>query len=305
MIDEEKFSVRPPQSEAHNKVAIVTDSIAQVPNELVQKLGIRIMPFSVTANDVLYTDGLDLNPGNLYQRMRKEKDLRLSTAAPSSGRYYQTFKECHESGAEAILYVGLSGRLSAAISTAEEISAILREEDQTYQIKIFDSHMATMAQGYLVIGAAKLAQQGASVEMICDFLETERRHIGFAAGLETLEYLARGGRIGKAAYMLSNAIQILPVISINDEGEVFPVSRSHGLHKMMKDILHYVAEKSAGYQHISLAVMHADARQWAEELQSMAVDQFHPDEIFITDFTPVMVAHTGPGIIGLAYHWSR
>lgn len=302
-MNNEGLSSVPSPSDAIQKVVIVTDSIAQIPFDITQQLGIRIMPFTVTVKDVTYTDSVDLDPGDLYQRMRQDKDLRLSTSAPSSGQYYQTFKDCHEQGVKIVLYIGVSSRLSMAIGAAEEASQMIRDENNSLQIKIFDSRMATMAQGFLAIDAARLASKGATINDILEHLEVERKRIGFAAGLETLEYLARGGRIGKAAYMISNAIQILPVVSISDEGVVAPVSRSLGYHNMMKDIIHFVAHEAAGHSHLTLAVMHADARQRAEELQAMAIEQFHPEEIFITDFTPVMVAHTGPGIIGLAYHW--
>lgn len=285
------------------KVVIVTDSIAQVPGDLANELGIRIMPFSVAVNDMVFTDGIDLNPGNLYQRMRMDKDLRLSTSAPSNGQFFQVFKDCQEQGAMVIVYVGLSSRLSGSINSAREAMLMMQEEGNTIQVKIFDSRMATFAQGFLAIEAARSAMQGENSELILEELTENRKRAGFAAGLETLEYLARGGRIGKAAYMLSNAIQILPVISINDDGEVAPISRPLGYHNMMKDLIHYVSKKTSGSHHLSLAVMHADALENAEKLRQMAVDQLHPDEIFITDFTPVMVAHTGPGILGLAYFW--
>lgn len=285
------------------RVAIVTDSIAQVPNDLAQQLGIRVMPFSLTVNNEVFVDNSDLKAGDLYQRMRKEKDLQLSTSAPSIGQFYSTFKECFEQGAENILYIGVSSRLSMAINSSEEASRMILDEHGFGRIRIFDSRMATLAQGFLAIQAAQWAQQGTAFELILKWLVEERKRIGFAAGFETLEYLARGGRIGKAAYLLSTAIRILPVISLNEEGEVIPISRPHGYHNMMNDILKYVNHGIAGSRHLSLAVMHADAYDRAEELKALAYKHLHPDKMFMIDFTPVMVAHTGPGIIGLAYHW--
>ncbi|NPV55064.1 MAG: DegV family protein [Anaerolineae bacterium] len=285
-------------------VAIITDSIAQVPPELANRLKIRVMPCSMTFEENVYEDLADVDLNDLYQRMRFEKDLRLVTSAPSVGKFYETFKECWDSGAESLLYVGLSSRLSSTFSCAQQAARMLCEELGPRPIFLYDSRMATAAQGFLVIEAVHLAQNGSPPQEIIERLNKERRRTGFVAGLETLEYLARGGRIGKAAYMLGNAIQILPVLSLDDKGEVVPVSRKRGYNQMMEEIIRYTKAKVGKYHHLSLAVMHANARKTAEKLQEMAISEFQPDEIYITDFTPTMVAHTGPGLIGLAYHWS-
>lgn len=291
------------QNPAVSRVAIVTDSIAQVPAELAKQLGISIVPFSMALEDRIYTDLIDLDLRNLYQRMRHEKNLRFETSAPNVGQFKEIFTECLNQGAGNILYIGVSGRLSRAVSSAEEAARILREEAVQVSITIFDSRLATAAQGFLAIEAAHLAREGASPEMIVKHLDEEQKRTSFAAGFETLEFLARGGRIGKAAYMLSSAIHIHPIVSFDENGEVIPVSRKTGYNHMLEEIIHYVGEKVAGYRRLWLVVMQADALEQAEMLQRMAIEKFHPDEIYITDFTPTMVAHAGPGLIGLAYHW--
>lgn len=286
------------------RAAIVTDSVAQVPLELTRRLGIVTVPFSLTFEGIVYTDLRDVNLNHLYQRMRYEKDLHLTTSAPSVGMFHETFMECLNQGAESILYIGLSSRLSSAFSTAREAAEMISSELGSQPIFLFDSLLATVAQGFLAIEAARLAVKGIRPEAIMKQLAGERQRTGFAAGLETLEYLARGGRIGKATYLLGNAIRILPVDSIDDNGEVIPVSRKQGFDRVLEEIIGYVGRKITGYQHLSLAVMHADTLIQAKKLQTMAVDRFHPDEIYITDITPTMVAHAGPGIIGLAYHYT-
>ncbi len=292
--------IRPPA-----KVGIVTDSVAQVPVELARQLGIRIVPYTVVVEGKTYQDGVDLIPKNLYQRMRLEKDLRISTSAPSSGQFFQTFMECLQAGAENVVYIGLASRMSGALNTAEGAARLVRQEYGSKEIVCVDSRLATIAQGFLAIEAARLARQGASLEQILAQVEEIRKHTGFVGGLETLKYLARGGRIGKAAYMLSSAAHILPVLSMNDDGEVIPVCRVHGHRRALEEMIHFVSARVTGFRHLSLAVMHADVLQWADKLRAMAIERLQPDEIIITDFTPVMVAHSGPGIIGLAYNWKE
>jgi DegV family protein with EDD domain len=235
--------------------------------------------------------------------MRLEKDLRISTSAPSIGQFYTTFLECFQRGAQAVVYIGLSGRLSGALSAAETAARLVREDYGFEEIAVFDSRLATIAQGFLAIEAARLAGQGAGLQQILSQLEDIRRRTGFVGSLETLEYLARGGRIGKAAYMLSSATHILPVLSMSDEGEVLPICRVIGYQRALEEMVRFVGERVASGSRLSLAVMHADVLQWAERLRALALERLQPDEMLLTDFTPVMAAHSGPGIIGLAYHW--
>ena len=285
------------------KIAIVTDSVAQVPAERARQLGIRVVPSTIIVEGNKFLDGVDFNANGLYQRMRTEKNLVLSTSAPSAGQFFAVFKECLEAGADSVLYVGLSSRMSGTYSAAEGGAILAREEFGSRQITLFDTRIATIAQGFLAIEAAQLASQGADLEHILGHLNEERKHIGLVASLETLEYLARGGRIGKAAYMLGSAINILPVVSFGDDGVVLPIQRVRGHHRALVEMVSYVSTQVAGCRSLKLAVMHADALAQAEALQAMAVEALHPDEIFITHFTPVMAAHAGPGMIGLAYHW--
>jgi DegV family protein with EDD domain len=291
------------QTRPDPRVAIVTDSIAQVPPDVVSQLNMHVIPFCVTVEGETHMDINSDFLSELYRRMRVEKDLQLTTSAPSIGVFYETFIDCLRGGADSVVYVGIASRLSQAFSVAEAAARMVHEEIGGNPIYLVDTRMATAAHGYLAIEAARLAEGGASPKEISQHVERERLRVGFAAGLETLEYLARGGRIGKAAYMLGSAIHILPVVTLNDKGEVLPVSRVRGYWHVLDEIVQYVKEKVAGSRSLSMAVMHADVPEWAEKLQGMAVEQLHPDEIHITHFTPTMVAHTGPGIIGLAYHW--
>jgi DegV family protein with EDD domain len=285
------------------KVAIVTDSIAQVPAHLVSELDIHVIQFGVTVEGETHMDINEEYLRDLYRRMRIEKDLRLTTSAPSIGIYYETFLNCLNSGADKVVYICMASRLSQAFSTAVGAARMVHEKVGHEPIYLLDTRLATAAQGYLAIEAARLAKQGANPQEISKHVESERARVGFVAGLETLEYLARGGRIGKAAYMLGSAIHILPVVTLNEKGEVLPISRIRGYKHVLDEIVRYVRDKVTGSSSLKMTVMHADILEWAEKLCMMAVEQLHPDEIVITDFTPTMVAHTGPGIIGLAYHF--
>ena len=282
-------------------VAIVTDSVAQVPAEIARQLDITVIPFTVSIDGQLYLDGIDLAPQDLYHRMRLENVMPTTTAA-SLGQYQQAFEACLHAGAQAVLYVALSSKLSSGYSTACHAAKMVQEEFPDRIVEVLDSQFATMSQGFMVMAAARAAKQGKPLAEVRRAGEEAKRRVGLAATLETLEYLARGGRIGKAAFMLGNLIKIKPILSIKD-GEVTPVSRVRGENHALQAIVDYVARQAERHRKLHLAIMEADAPEPAARLQELALQQLRPAEIFHSEFTPVMGVHTGPGLVGLGYYY--
>jgi DegV family protein with EDD domain len=168
---------------------------------------------------------------------------------------------------------------------------------------VIDSKLATIAQGFVAIEAARLAEQSASLEQVIAKVKDVQPRVGIAATVETLEYLALGGRIGKAAYLLGSLIQIMPVLTIDEDGVVAPVYRVRGNHKALNKIVEYVSSKAGKHDRLHLAVMEADAPEQAAYLEKLAVERFGPIDLWHTDFTPVMGMHTGPGVVGLGYFY--
>ena len=282
-------------------VTIMTDSVAQVPVEIAQQLAISIIPFTVNVNGQPYQDGIDLKPTELYRRMRHENFLPTTTA-PSLGQYQQAYESCLHAGAQSVLYVSLSGKLSSGYSTANQAAEMTRGEFPDHQIIVLDSLQATISQGFVAIAAARAAAEGKPLPEVRRAAEEAMQRVGFAASLETLEYLARGGRIGKAAFMLGSLIKIKPILTITD-GEVSPVGRVRDENHALRAIVDNVAQNVERGRNLHLAVMEADAPEQAERLKEIAMQRLQPAEIFNTEFTPVMGVHTGPGLIGLAYYY--
>jgi len=288
-------------TDSDRNVAIVTDSVAQVPAEMARQLDITVIPFTVSIDGQLYLDGIDLAPQDLYHRMRLENVMPTTTAA-SLGQYQQAFEACLHAGAQAVLYVALSSKLSSGYSTACHAAKMVQEEFPDRIVEVLDSQFATMSQGFMVMAAARAAKQGKPLAEVRRAGEEAKRRVGLAATLETLEYLARGGRIGKAAFMLGNLIKIKPILSIKD-GEVTPVSRVRGENHALQAIVDYVARQAERHRKLHLAIMEADAPEPAARLQELALQQLRPAEIFHSEFTPVMGVHTGPGLVGLGYYY--
>jgi len=299
----EVYSTSPASLSSNSRdIVVVTDSVAQVPTELAQQLGIRVIPFSLTINGEKYLDGVDLHPAELYRRMRNEKVLP-QTSAPSVGEYLAVFLDCIRAGAQSVLCVSLSSRLSGGYSTACAAARLVQDEFPDRQVVVIDSKQAAISQGFVAVKAARLAEQGASMEELIAQVQDIQTKVGIVATLETLEYLALGGRIGKAAYLLGTLIQVKPILTIDDDGVVAPIYRVRGNHKAMNKMVEYVASKDGNHDRLHLALMEADAPEQAAYLKELALAQFGPIDIWHTDFTPVMGMHTGPGVIGLGYFY--
>jgi DegV family protein with EDD domain len=282
-------------------VTILTDSVAQIPPDMAQHYHIGVIPFSVVLEEESFKDGVDIPPGKLYQRMRREV-ISPRTSHPSVGDYINYFQKSLEEGAESILYFTLSEKLSGAFSTATKAAQMVEEEYPGKRVMVFDTRTATIAQGFVAIKAASAALDGSDIESIVIQAEEELSKVGFIAMLETLTYLARGGRIGKAAYMLGSQIHIKPVLTIGKDGLVAPVGILRGEKRCLEKLVNNIANKIGDRVPAQVAVMHADDLEKAERLKQLAQERFNLEEVFITDFTPVMGAHAGPGVLGLGYH---
>jgi DegV family protein with EDD domain len=283
-------------------VAVVTDSVAQVPVEIAQQLDIAVIPFTVQICGKLYRDGLDLDLTELYSRMRLEKILP-STISPSPGEYLEVFRERLRAGFWVVQYTSLSSKLSSSYRNACLAADLLHEDYPQSKVEVFDSQTAASPEGFVAIAAARAAAQGKGLLEVQQAAREARRRSGLVATLETLEYLARGGRIGKAAFLMGNLIEIKPILTLDVNGDVSLIYKVRGTNHALRGMVDYVAQQVEGCQRLYLAIMEADASEQAARLRELAMQKLQPDQIWNSVFTPVMGAHTGPGLIGLGYYY--
>ena len=284
----------------NKEVSVITGSCAQVPKEVAEELGIEVLPLIIYIDGKEYHDGIDFTPGELYQKMRVNQ-MEVKTAAPTVGQYYQAFIKSIEEGAKEILCVTLSSKLSADYSSAQNAANLVKTEYPDGNIIVFDSRRAAAPQGLLAIEAAERLNAGQPMEEVLAYLESAWQKSSLVAALDTLEYLNKGGRIGQAAIYVGSALQILPILYLNDEGIVAPAAILRGKNKIIPTLVSQLKNRTEGYQKIRLAVMHADALERAEELKEAIQEAFPLNDIPIDEFTPVMGAHAGPGLLGLGY----
>lgn len=277
-----------------NKVAVVTDSVAMLPEHLAHDLRIGVVPIVLNLGDRSYRDGIDLVTSEFYQLLRTSEKLP-TTAAPSVGEFVQVFEEALTK-AEAVVAIHVSSQLTSVYRTA----LLATESFGSGQVRVLDSQSATMAQGFVALAAARAARAGVTVEAVISAAEEVRSRVRFFAFLETLEYLRRGGRVGGAAALMGNAIQLKPIINIVD-GQVAALARPRTRRKATQTMLDIMASDVAG-RPVHASVLHADSLDDAEDLRRQVDGLFDCLELYVTELTPVMGTHTGPGLLGLAYY---
>jgi DegV family protein with EDD domain len=284
------------------QVAVVTDSVAQVPTAVADRLGINVVPLAVHIGDERFLDGVDLAPTELYRRMRLEK-IAPTTSAPSIGQYLEVFRACFRDGAKAVLHVSLSSKLSTAYDSSCQAAEMVSTEFPSCPVEVLDSRQGAISQGFIAIAAARAAAADLQLEEVTQRARAAMPRSGIVVSLATLEYLARGGRIGKAAYWVGSLINLHPLITLDSDGVAAPVARVRGESRAREVMVDWVVRNVRGHSGVSLAVMEADAPEAADRLRELALQKMQPEEVFHSDFTPVMGVHTGPGLVGLGYYF--
>ncbi len=282
-----------------NKVAIVTDTTACIPKGQVEKYGIEVVPIELIFDDRVYRDGVDISPAEFYSRLRQVKKLP-TTSGSVPGPYLEAYHKASQR-ASSILCITLSAKLSGMFNSARLATEMAKTALPNVVIEVLDCGTAAAAQGLVVLAAARAAASGKSLTEVVETARNIMPRVNLFATLDTLNYLVKGGRVPKAAAWASSLLQIKPIFTIT-EGEAHPVTNPRTTPGAMKRILKIMEQKIVKGQPFHVVVMHADALDRAIALRNRISSQFDCTELFITEFTPVMGVHTGPGLIGIAFY---
>ena len=275
-------------------VAVVTDSTATLPQELAEKYDIRVAPLYINWDRERYRDGIDIKPEEFYQRLRQSKTLPTTSGAVQS-EFLDIF-ESLRSKVDGIVVFTVATELSAAYNSAN-IARVLVPD---LPIKIVDSRMATIAMGFGVIAAAKKASTGGNMEEVTKAAKDIFSKVQFFFVLDTLDYLRRGGRVNLPAAVMANLLRVKPILTLND-GKVVPVARPRTRAKALEKLLDLMS-KGTTDSPLHIGIMHGDDLDGVAQLKQKITARYNYSELVITDFTPVMGAHTGPGLLGIAFY---
>lgn len=274
------------------KIVIVTDSAACLPSEEVERYGITVVPYHVAFDQRDYRDGVDLTATEFY-RMLRNSNMSPTTSAASVGEYLQAYHKAAEA-AEALIVITLAATMSRAHTSAQVAAQELGDRGR---VRVLDSRTAAGAQGLVVLAAARKAETG-DEEATIQAAERVAGRVQLVGFLETLEYAKRSGRVPKVASWTASALGIRPVIRLQ-QGQVKIVELTRTRRRARERLLHLV-ERAASFP-LHIAIQHADAQAEAEELLAEVRQRAPCIETHLLEFTPVMGAHCGPGVLAAAF----
>jgi DAK2 domain fusion protein YloV len=276
------------QEGKRSAVRIVTDSIADLSPEIVDRLGITVVPLTVSFGSETFRDGIDLSPDDFYARLKTSEHFPL-TSVPSPAAFAEVYARLAEE-AESILVITLSSRLSGTYDVARQSR---RLTGKPCRIEVLDSGTAAMPEGFVVLKAAQAVRAGASLQEAKEVAANTIPRAQLLATFDTLEYLRRGGRIGAAKVLLGSVLRIHPLITVK-AGLVAPAGRTHSRSKAVQRLVDF----AAGYRSIEeLAVEYTACHEEAEALLERLGELFPRERILTSRMTPVIGTHTGPGLL--------
>ncbi len=283
-----------------NKVAIVTDSGANLSPTMCADYPIYQVPFQLAWGGQVYQDGINIQPADFYKRLQSDKEFP-TTSQPAPKTFFEIFKSLIDQGYH-ILGVFTSSKLSSTFDSALQACKALPGA----LIQFVDSGSTAMELGFHVLAAAQAAVAGATLTECKKIAEKARLHTGIYFVVNTLDYLQRGGRIGGATAFLGNLLSIKPILHVMN-GRVEAVGKVRTMRKAIETLLEKVAERIKGNNPATLTALYANEPERAEDLLEFALQHFNTDpaiqikKAYCHCISPVIGAHTGPDGVGLAY----
>ncbi len=279
-----------------NKIAVVTDSTAYLPEECIKQYNISITPLSVIWGDEVHQDGVDIRPAEFYERLPKSK-VMPTTSQVTPVVMMNTFQSLLDQGYD-VLGIFLSSKISGTVQSAVQARDMLGGAQS--RIAILDSLSTTMAMGWPVLTAARAAQAGETLVECEKVAQQACANTGVLFVVETLEFLRRGGRIGGAQALLGTALNIKPILEMRD-GRIESVEKIRTKQKAIQRMIELTAERIDGRTPLRIAVTHANSEADAQSLLEAAKGKFLPIETLISPLSPVIGTHAGPGTVALNF----
>jgi DegV family protein with EDD domain len=272
-------------------IKIVTDSVADLPPQVVKELGITVIPLNVRFGTDVYRDGVDITTEQFYDKLRHGKILPV-TLVPSPGAFAEVYDKLAEETDE-ILVIVLSSKLSATYDVALQSIGLMKRK---CRVEVVDSQWAVIAQGFIAITVAMAANAGASLDEVIEVTRKNIPRADLCAVFDTLEYLRRGGRIGAAQAFLGSVLKVNPIITLRN-GVVEPVGRTRSRAKAID----YLYNFAMSFSHVDgIAIEDAATPEEVEALAERLSSRFPKERIYRSKTSPVIGTHTGPGLLLVA-----
>jgi len=281
------------------RVAIVTDSTACIPQNILDELDIHWLPYYIHRGEETLRDMVTIRPEEFYDWLPTAQELP-HTAIPGPGEYLNMYQKLARQGIQQIASIHMTSKGSGAFQAAQTARGMLKDLLPKMVVEVIDTLNVSMCHGWMVIEAAREAIQGASLDKVVNKVSQLIPITRMLQTADTLKYLYMGGRIGKAQHLVGSLLSIKPIISMEDGVIVsLGTARSRGrAYKMMVEKI----ESVVGYRgKIKIAYVHAAARAEAEKIKALVEERLTPEETIVAELSPALGVHTGPGTAGVCY----
>lgn len=272
---------------------IVTDSTSDIPKELVEEYGIEVVPLTVRLGDKTFRDSVDLTAVEFYQMLGETDDFP-TTSQPSVEEFLSTYRKLGND--EKIISIHISMELSA---TAQSASVALQQLPD-WDVTIIDSRFVSVGAGLMVLEAAKAARDGADPEEVIALVEELKSRMKLYFSVESLDFLQRGGRIGKAQAFLGTMLKIKPLLAVED-GKIVPVEKIRGSSKLLRRITELVKSDAEEGKIVKAAFVCGESDEQMTKLIQQFSDSVQLEEVCRTNIGTVITSHAGPTTFGVAY----
>jgi len=279
------------------RVAVTTDSSACVPREVVEQYKVHVLPLLLVFEDRAYRDGVDITASQFYELLKGARKLPTSSS-PSPGEYLDAFVELGKEY-DGVFCITLPPHLGMAYDSAVKAKEMAADRAPDIEIDVYPSRGPALVQGFIAQAAGRVAAEGASLAEVRRAADDMMSRVNAIAMLDTLYYLAKGGRIPKAAAWAGSLFKIKPILDATDDVRL--IERCRTRKKALQRLLEILRAR-ADSRPLCVNLMHANAAEEAARLKDEIISRFDCREFYITDFTPVIGAHTGPGSLGITFY---
>ena len=281
-----------------NKVAVVTDSVACLPQKVINEYGIHIIPVRITVGGKVYRDTDEDLPLELVHEFQSIPKLDTTPWPPEF--YAQAYKELSQK-ADNIVHIVCFSQFTSTISLATTGAEMAQEAIPQLKVEVLDSATATMAQGFIALAAARAAAGGKNINEVIEAASTVKSKVNSIFALDTLRHLARTGRINKLAAWASSLLNVKPIVGLS-QGKEHPLALARSKSQSIKSLIKLMHESVSSAEPLHVAIMEVERPQEAEELSSIIREQFQPAEFYLVQFSPVMQVVAGSGLLGVAFY---
>ena len=278
------------------KIKIVTDSTSDLSKEIAAQYGIEVVPLKVMFGEQTYLDGVDIDIETFYHKLANS-GVFPTTSQPAPIEFEEVYRRLLADEEVHIISIHVSAKLSGTAQAAEIAKTMLSDE-QASRVTVVDSKSVVYALGRIAIELAKKAAAGATVEQCLELFKTLRASVRLYFVVDTLEFLQRGGRIGKASAFIGSLLNIKPILTVDGEGLVAPVERVRGQKNALKKIRDLFAADFDG-QPVDVTVLHSKALESAQQLAADINSEFQTSSVEYASIGPVIGTHVGPGALAV------